>query len=83
MTVSGPYTLVKVKVGVIGEPFECIIIHGARPLPKTKDGNQCQLTIKCAATRFLEAFSLHNIKARSVTKALSQFFIVFGLPRVI
>uniref|UniRef100_A0A8C6MDF9 Integrase catalytic domain-containing protein n=1 Tax=Nothobranchius furzeri TaxID=105023 RepID=A0A8C6MDF9_NOTFU len=41
------------------------------------------LTIMCSATRFPEAIPLTSITTKNVIKALTGFFSVFGLPKVI
>jgi len=65
------------------EPFSRIIIDCVGPLPRTRSGNQYLLTIMCASTRFPEAIPLRNIKTKSVVKALTKFFSLFGLPKSI
>ncbi|KAL3992385.1 DnaJ-like proiein [Sarotherodon galilaeus] len=59
-------------IPVVDQPFDHVIVD-------------CQylLTIMCAATRFPEAVPLHKVTAKSVVKALTTFFSVFGLPKVI
>ena len=64
----------------VQEPFSRIIVDCVGPLPKTKSGNQYVLTIMCASTRFPEAVSLRNIKAKTVVRALTKFFTLLGLP---
>ena len=64
-----------------GEPFSRVIIDCVGPLPKSRSGNQYLLTIMCAATRFPEAVRLRNIKAKTIAKALTKFFTVFGVPK--
>ena len=65
------------------EPFSRIIIDCVGPLPRTRSGNQYLLTIMCASTRFPEAIPLRNIKTKSIVKALTKFFSLFGLPKSI
>ena len=65
------------------EPFSRIIIDCVDPLPRTRSGNQYLLTIMCASTRFPEAIPLRNIKTKSIAKALTKFFSLFGLPKSI
>ena len=62
------------------EPFSRIIIDCVGPLPRSRSGNQYLLTIMCASTRFPEAIPLRNIKTKSIVKALTKFFSLFGLP---
>ena len=65
------------------EPFSLVIVYYVGPLPKNKSGNQYLLTIMCVSTRFPEAISLRNIKAKTIVKALIKFFTVVGLPKSI
>ena len=65
------------------EPFSRIIIDCVGPLPRTRSGNQYLLTIMCASTRFPEAIPLRKIKTKSIAKALTKFFSLFGLPKSI
>ena len=65
------------------EPFSRIIIDWVGPLPKTRSGNQYLLTIMCASTRFPEAIPLRDVKAKTIVKALTKFFSVFGFPKSI
>lgn len=37
----------------------------------------------CVATRFPEAIPLQKITASAITKALTKFFTIFGLPKVV
>ena len=67
----------------IEEPFRRIIIDCVGPLPRTRSSNQYLLTIMCASTRFPEAIPLRNIKTKSIAKALTKFFSLFGLPKSI
>lgn len=70
-------------IPVIDQPFDHVIVDCVGPLPRTKCGNQYLLTIMCAAMRFPEAIPLNMITAKSVVKALTKFFSVFGLPRTL
>jgi hypothetical protein len=65
------------------EPFSRILIDCVGLLPKTKSGNQYLLTIMCTSTRFPEAVPLRNIKAKTIIKALVNFFTLVGLPKSI
>ena len=67
-------------IPAIKEPFSHIIVDCVGPLLKTKSGNQYVLTIMCASTRFPEAIPLQNIKAKTIVKALTKFFLLVGLP---
>ena len=53
------------------------------PQPRTRSGNQYLLTIMCASTWIPEAIPLRNIKTKSIVKALTKFFSLFGLPKSI
>lgn len=70
-------------IPVVGEPFEHVLVDCARPLPKTKTGTQYMLTIMCIAARFPEAIPLQKITASAITKALTKFSTIFGLPKVV
>ena len=63
------------------EPFSRILIDCVGPLPRTKSGNEYLLTVMCTSTRFPEAIPLRNTKAKSVVKALINFFTFVGLPK--
>lgn len=70
-------------IPVICEPFERILVDCMGPLPQTKSGNTFLLTVTCASTRFPEVFPLQKITAPVVVKALTKFFSLFRLPRVV
>uniref|UniRef100_A0A8C6PGU5 Gypsy retrotransposon integrase-like protein 1 n=1 Tax=Nothobranchius furzeri TaxID=105023 RepID=A0A8C6PGU5_NOTFU len=70
-------------IPVIGNPFDHIIVDCVGPLPRTKSGKKYLLTIMCTATRFPEAIPLASITTKSVIRALTNFFSLFGLPRVL
>ena len=65
------------------KPFSKVIIDCVGCLPNTKSSNQYILTIMCASTRFPEAIPLTNITAPKISKALVNFFTLFGLPKEI
>lgn len=65
------------------EPFSRVLIDCVGPLPKTRSGNQYMLTIMCTATRFPEAIPLRNITTKTIIKALTHFFTLFGLPKAV
>lgn len=69
-------------IPVKGEPFERVIVDCVGLLPKTRAGNQFLLTVICASTRFPDAIPLQKITASVITKALVNFFSMFGLPGV-
>ena len=58
-----------------------VIIYCVGRLPKTKSGCENILTIMSSTTRFPEAIPLRNIKARTVSNALVNFFTLFGLAK--
>uniref|UniRef100_A0A1A8VFT9 Gypsy retrotransposon integrase-like protein 1 n=1 Tax=Nothobranchius furzeri TaxID=105023 RepID=A0A1A8VFT9_NOTFU len=70
-------------IPVIGNPFDHIIVDCVGPLPRTKSGKKYLLTIMCTASRFPEAIPLASITTKSVIRALTNFFSLFGLPRVL
>ena len=78
--VGNQYPIAPLKpIPAFGEPFSKVMIDCVGLLTKTKAGNQYLLTIMCTSTRFPEAVSLRNIKAKSIVKALVKFFTLFGL----
>ena len=70
-------------IPAMGEPFSKVLVDCIGPLIKTKSGNQYLLTIMCMATRFPEAIPLRKINAKSIVKALINFFTLVGLPKSI
>ena len=70
-------------ISAIDQPFDRVIVDCVGPLPRTQSGNEYLLTVMCTATRFPEAIPLRKITSQSVVKALTKFFSVFGLPRII
>ena len=64
-------------------PLVGYLIDCVGPLPKTRSGNQYMLTIMCASTRFPEAIPLRTIKTKTIVKALTKLFTLFGLPKSI
>lgn len=70
-------------IPAIGDPLERVILNCVGLLPKTKTSHQYVLTVMCAATRFPEAFPLNTLKAKTVLRALTTFFSIFGLPAVV
>ena len=65
---------------IMEKPFSCVLIDCVEPLPKTKKGNEYLLTIMDVATRFSEAVPLRNIKAKTISESLLQFFSRVGFP---
>ena len=49
-----------IPIPAVEEPFSRVIIDCVGPLPKTKSGNQCLLTLMCASTHFPEAVPLRS-----------------------
>ncbi|CAL9707779.1 unnamed protein product [Knipowitschia caucasica] len=70
-------------IPAVGEPFERVLVDCVGPLPRTKSGNKFLVTVMCAATRFPEVFPVRKITTPVVVKALTKFFSVYGLPRVL
>uniref|UniRef100_A0A8C6LM93 Gypsy retrotransposon integrase-like protein 1 n=1 Tax=Nothobranchius furzeri TaxID=105023 RepID=A0A8C6LM93_NOTFU len=68
---------------VVITPFDHVIVDCVGPLPPSKTGKRYLLTIMCVATRFPEAVPLSSITTKAVIKALTTFFSVFGLPRIL
>lgn len=60
-----------------------IVIDCAGPLPKTKKGNQCILSVMCPTTRYPEAFPQRNISSKIIANHLIYMFTSFGIPREI
>uniref|UniRef100_A0A8C6KSI9 Gypsy retrotransposon integrase-like protein 1 n=1 Tax=Nothobranchius furzeri TaxID=105023 RepID=A0A8C6KSI9_NOTFU len=70
-------------IHVIGNPFDTIVVDCVVPLPRSKSGKKYLLTIMCTSTHFPEVFPLSTITAKTVTRILTQYFSLFGLPRVL
>ena len=70
-------------VPLVEEPFSRLIIDCVGPLPKTASGKEYLLTIMCSTTRYPEAVSLRNIKAKPICDAVSDLFGRFGFPKEI
>ena len=64
-------------------PFEYLQLDCVGPLPLSKSGCRYLLTIICQVTRYPAAYPLRVITNRSIVKALSQFFSIFGIPKVV
>ena len=68
----------------VGQPFETDCqIDCVGPLPKSKTGSMYLFTVMCQTTRYPAAYPLRNITTKSIMKALTQLFSVFGIPKVI
>ena len=70
-------------VTVEAAPFEYLQMDCVGPLPLSKNGCWFLLTIMCQVTRYPAAYPLRAITTRSVVKALSQFFSIFSIPKVV
>uniref|UniRef100_A0A3Q2CRI2 ribonuclease H n=1 Tax=Cyprinodon variegatus TaxID=28743 RepID=A0A3Q2CRI2_CYPVA len=70
-------------IPAIAEPFERVLVDCVGPLPRTKAGNKFLVTVMCTSTRFPEVFPVRKISTPVVVKALTKFFSLFGLPRVV
>ena len=68
-------------IPVADEAFTRVMIDCVGRLPKTKSECEYILPIMCSTSRFPEAIPLRNIKARTVSNALVNFFMLFGLPK--
>lgn len=68
---------------VYEEPFSHIAMDIVGPLVTSSSMNKYMLVICDYFTLYLEAFSLRNIKAKQVAKALGHFITRVGLPREI
>lgn len=65
------------------EPFERVLVDCVGPLPLTRAGNKFLVTVMCASIRFPEVFPVRKITTPVVVKALTKFFSLFGLPKVV
>ena len=72
-----------IKIPIVGEPFEEIVVDVVGPLPRSKKGNQFILTIIDRMSRYPEGIPLRNVKAKTIVECLICFFTRFGLPKVI
>ena len=70
-----------ILIPVADEAFTRVMIDCVGRLPKTKSECEYILTIMCSTSRFPEATPLRNIKARTVSNVLVNFFTLFGLPK--
>lgn len=66
-------------IPALDQPFEYLLMDWVCCLLQ----NQYLLTVMCQATCYPAAYPLHSFTAKSVVKALSQFILVFGIPKVI
>lgn len=65
------------------EPFERVLVDCVSPLPRTRAGNKFLVTVVCASTRFPKVFPVRKITTPVVVKALTKFFSLFGLLKVV
>ena len=70
-------------IPVEATPFGYLQLDCVGPLPSSKNGCSYLLTIMCQVTRYPAAYPLRAITTRSIVKALSQFFSIFGIPKVV
>ncbi len=70
-------------IPVVENPFEHLIVGCVGPLPKSKLGSECLLTVISLVTRYSATYPLCTITAKSVVKALTQFIVIFGIPKII
>lgn len=70
-------------IPIAEEPFSRVIFNCVGPLPKTMEGNQYIFSILCATSRFSKAIPLRNTSAKKIVRALTNFFMKFGLPKEI
>ncbi len=69
-------------IPAIGQPFEHLIIDCVGPLPRPKAGSNYLLTLICQSSRYLAAYPLCSLTAKSVVKKLTQFTSIFQIPKV-
>ena len=70
-------------IPVVAGPFEHLQLDCVGPLPVAKGGSRYLLTIMCQVTRYPAAYPLRSITTRSIVRVLSQFFSIFGIPKVV
>ena len=70
-------------IPVMQEPFSKVVIDCVGPLPKTKKQNQYLLTIMCSSTRYPDAYSVRNIRAKTLIPLLVKTFTQYGIPKVV
>lgn len=70
-------------IPVVAGPFEHLQLDCVGPLVGAKSGSRYLLTIMCQVTRYPAAYPLRSITTRAIVRALTQFFSVFGIPKVV
>lgn len=70
-------------VPVVCDLFERVLVDCVGPLPRTKAGNKFLLTVMCVSTQFPEVFPLCRITTPVIVRALTKFFSLFGLLKVV
>ena len=82
--VGSPNQVIKkaplIPIPVLETPFTKLVIDVVGPLPPSSSGHLYLLTIMDTSTRYPEAIPLRNIKAKTIVRALLDFFTKFGLP---
>ena len=69
---------------VVGVPFERIALNITFPLPETEQGNKYVLVLSDYFTRWVEAFPIRDIEAKTVADVMLQgFFSRYGVPKQI
>ena len=69
---------------VVGVPFERIALDITGPLPETEQGNKYVLVLSNYFTRWVEAFPIRDIEAKTVADVMLQgFFSRYGVPKQI
>ena len=63
-------------IPAIAQPFEHLIVDCVGPLPCSKSGSKYLLTVMCQSTRYLAAYPLRSITAKSWFSAYQKYFRV-------
>ena len=70
-------------IPAVSNPFEHFIVNCVGPLPRSKAGHPFLLTVMCQSMRYPAAYPLRSITTKSVLKALTDFMLTFGIPKII
>ncbi len=70
-------------IPAVTQLFIHLIIDCAGPLPYSRSGTVCRLTVMCQWTRYPADYPLREVTATSVMHALTQFISIFGFPQII